>query len=129
MKSAVGTFAVTMVPGSDELGSTVRRFDFTKTFAGDLEGAGSGLMLSCGDPGTGEAGYVAIESVDGQLSGRTGGFSLQQLGMMHDGSQTLHYEVVPGSGRGELRGIVGTFHLTIDVDGTHRYHLEYELRG
>ncbi|MDA8332379.1 MAG: DUF3224 domain-containing protein [Candidatus Dormibacteraeota bacterium] len=129
MERAAGTFSVVMVPGGDELASTVRRLDFNKTFSGDLQGTGSGLMLSCGDPGAGEAGYVAIESVDGQLGGRTGGFSLQQLGMMHQGSQTLHYEVVPGSGRGELRGISGTFHLTIDPDGTHRYVLEYQLPG
>ncbi|MBO0847337.1 MAG: DUF3224 domain-containing protein [Nocardioides sp.] len=42
---------------------------------------------------------------------------------MHGGSQTLHYEVVPGSGRGALQGISGTFHLEVQADGTHRYEL------
>jgi hypothetical protein len=39
---------------------------------------------------------------------------------MHGGSQTLHYNVAPGSGRGALAGITGTLQLTIDNDGTHR---------
>lgn len=94
---------------------------------GDLEATGSGLMLSSGDPGSGAAGHVAIESVEGRLGHRSGGFCLQQLGMVRDGWPTLHYEVVPGSSRGELRGISGTFQLTAEADGTHRCTLEYEL--
>jgi hypothetical protein len=46
---------------------------------------------------------------------------------MSGGHQTLHYEVVPGSGDGELAGISGVLHLTIDEDGTHHYELEYDL--
>ncbi len=103
------------------------RFDFTKTFRGDLDGTGAGVMLSCGDPQAGAAGYVAIETLRCQLGSRNGGFALQQLGMMHGGSHTIHYEVVPGSGDGELEGIGGTFHLTVEDDGTHRYELEYEI--
>lgn len=124
---ARGTFEVTMTPGQPEVEGAVARFDFTKTFHGEIEGTGSGLMLSCGDPQTGEAGYVAIETVRGRLGSRDGGFALQQLGTMHDGSQTMHYEVVPGSGHGELEGIGGTLHLIVEDDGTHRYELEYEL--
>jgi hypothetical protein len=129
MEMASGTFQISMVPGPAEVGGIVDRFEFSKTFEGDLEAAGSGLMLSSGDPGSGAAGYVAIESVEGRLGHRSGGFCLQQLGMLRDGSPTLHYEVVPGSGRGELRGLSGTFHLTVDADGTHRYTLDYELPG
>jgi len=39
----------------------------------------------------------------------------------------LHYEVVPGSGSGQLDGLTGILHLNIDEDGAHRYELEYEL--
>lgn len=125
--TARGTFDVSLAPGGPELGGVVGRFEFTKTFHGDLDGSGEGVMLSSGDPQTGAAGYVAIEIVEGRLGDRTGGFALQQLGMMSAGAQTLHYEVVPGSGSGELEGITGTFHLTIDGDGTHRYELDYQL--
>jgi hypothetical protein len=125
--TATGTFEIELTPGPPEIEGSVGRFDFTKTFHGDLEATGAGVMLSCGSPQTGEAGYVAIETVRGRLGDRQGGFALQQLGMMHAGSQTLHYEVVPGSGDQGLEGIAGTFHLTIESDGTHRYQLEYEL--
>lgn len=116
-----------MTPGPPEVGEVADRYDFTKTFRGDLEATGAGVMLSCGDPQTGAAGYVAMETVNGRLDKRHGAFALQQFGMMHHGSQTLHYEVVPGSGHGALAGISGTFHLVVEEDGTHRYELEYDL--
>ena len=124
---ARGTFDVHLVPRPAELGGAVGRFELTKTFHGDLEASGAGIMLSGGNPQAGNAGYVAIETVNGQLDGRHGGFVLQQLGMMHGRVQTLHYEVVPGSGHGELEGIVGTLHLTIDDDGVHHYELQYDI--
>lgn len=124
---AGGTFDIQMTPGPPELDGQVSRFNFRKTFHGDLQATGEGVMMSCGDPQTGSAGYVGIETIQGQLGDRHGRFALQQLGMMQSGTPTLHYEVVPGSGDGELEGITGTFNLTVEDDGTHRYELEYEL--
>jgi hypothetical protein len=124
---AKGTFEIAMSPGTAEINGAVARLDFTKTWSGELEGVGTGVLLSCGDPQAGEAGYVAIETVEGRLGVRDGGFALQQLGSMHAGSQTLHYDVAPGSGRGALEGITGRLALTIDDDDTHRYELEYDL--
>ncbi len=125
--TANGTFDIEMTPGSPEVDGAVGRFDFSKTFRGDLEAAGAGVMLSFGDPQAGAAGDVAMETVRGRLGDRQGGFALQQLGTMHAGSHTLHYDVVPGSGDGELEGIAGSFHFTVETDGTHRYELEYDL--
>jgi Protein of unknown function (DUF3224) len=87
--SAKGTFAIDMVPASADVDGDVKRVDFTKTFSGDLEATGPGVM--------------------------------------HTGTQVLHYEVVPGSGEAELDGISGTFHLTIDGDGVHSYELVYDV--
>ncbi len=125
--TARGTFDVTMQPGPPELDGAISRFELSKTFHGDLQGTGVGVMLSAGDPQVGAAGYVAMETVDGTLGGRQGSFALQQFGTLHGGSQTLHYEVVPGSGSGQLDGLTGILHLNIDEDGTHHYELEYEL--
>jgi hypothetical protein len=124
---ARGTFDVDLAPGRAELDGAVTRFELTKRFHGDFDGSGEGVMLSGGDPEAGTAGYVAIETVRGHLGDREGSFALQQFGTMRAGSQTLHYEVVPGSGDGELTGISGKLHLTIDDKGTHFYELEYEL--
>jgi Protein of unknown function (DUF3224) len=125
--TARGTFDVHMAPGPGELEGAVNRFELTKTFRGDLEGTGAGVMLSGGDPQTGSAGYVAMEIVRGHLGGHEGGFALQQFGTLDAGTQTLHYEVVPGSGWGGLNGITGSLRLTIDGDGVHHYELEYGL--
>ncbi len=126
VNTARGIFAVTMQPGPAELDGAISRFELSKTFHGDLQGTGAGVMLSGGVLQAGAA-DVAIETVDGNLGGRQGSFALQQFGSLHGGSQTLHYEVVPGSGSGQLDGLTGILHLNIDEDGTHRYELEYEL--
>ncbi len=124
---ARGTFDIVITPSPAEVGAEVDRFDFTKTFGGDLDGTSGGVMLSSGDPGAGSAGYVAMEIVHGRILDRDGSFALQQAGTMHVGEQTLSYQVVPGSGRGALTGITGSVHLAVDDDGTHRYELAYDV--
>lgn len=126
MTSARGTFDVSIVPASPELEGAVGRFEFDKTFHGDLEGESAGIMLTAGDRSTGSAGYAAIEVVRGVLNGRRGSIAFAQLGLMHAGEQSLRYEVVPGSADGELAGLTGHMALDIDGDGTHRYELTYE---
>lgn len=73
-------------------------------------------MLAAGDPATGKAGYVAVETVDGELDGLRGGFAFQQFGTMTAPDQQLRYEIVPGSGTADLAGITGTLDLEI-IDG------------
>lgn len=128
MSIAIGSFEIETAPGRAEFGGAVDRLDFTRLFHGELEAKGVGLILSAGDPQVGEAGYVAMELVQGRLGGSDGGFTLQQFGTMHDGTHTVHYEVVPGSGSGALAGISGTLNLTVEADGTQRYELDYEVR-
>ena len=125
--TARGTFDISLAPGPTELDGAVSRFEFTKTFKGDFEGTSTGVMLSAGDPQRGAAGYVAVESVRGKVADREGSFAFQQFGTLLGGSQTLHYEVVPGSGELGLSGITGRLRLTIDDDGTHHYELEYDF--
>ncbi len=123
-QTARGTFEVAITP--QETDDAIGRLTIDKTWSGDLTAAGHGLMLSAGDPTQGRAGYVALEVVDGTLHGRPGSFVFQQLGVMRDGDQELRYDVVPGSGTGELTGIDGSLALTIDDRG-HSYELTYSL--
>lgn len=129
MPLARGTFEVEISPAPAELGGSVARHLLAKTFSGDLQGTGSGLMLSAGDPQAGSAGYVAIETIEAELAGRRGRFCLQQYGTMRAGETVLHYGIVPGSGSGELAGLQGQLELIIETDGTHRYELSCELEG
>jgi len=70
VNTARGTFAVTMQPGPAELDGAISRFELSKTFHGDLQGTGAGVMLSGGVLQAGAAGYIAIETLDGNLRGR-----------------------------------------------------------
>ncbi len=124
---AQGTFQIAMTPG-DPLIDNTGRFSFTKRWDGDLVADGEGVMLSAGDPDSGKAGYVVLESINGTLDGRAGGFSFAQLGLMSGGEPTLTYVVVPGSGTGELAGIEGELQLDVTEDGEHRYQLRYALQ-
>jgi hypothetical protein len=122
---AHGTFEVSITPQDSDDG--IGRLTIAKTWAGDLAGTGHGLMLSAGDPTQGRAGYVALEIVEGMLHGRPGSFAFHQLGVMNDGEQELRYDIVPGSGPGDLAGLTGSLELSTEADGTHRYDLGYTL--
>ncbi len=126
---AEGTFDVKTSPiAADEAtaGTTIGRFALDKQFHGDLEATSKGEMLGAGNPATGTAGYVAIEHVTGTLSGRSGSFALQHSGTMDHGKFDLTVKVVPGSGAGELAGIIGAMAIII-ADGKHSYTFDYTL--
>lgn len=116
--TAAGRFDIAMAPADPMLEGT-GRFDFTKTWEGEVEGTGRGVLLSAGDPGTGTAGYVALEVFSGTIAGRRGSLALTQHGAMTADGQQLRYEVVPGSGTDELAGATGTVELDA-ADGDHR---------
>lgn len=123
MTTFEATFTVDLRPGED-LPAAGARFDLSKTWRGGLEGSSTGVMLTAGDPATGNAGYIAIELFDGELDGRRGTLALQQLGTMAGGEPTLEYVIAPGSGTGELSGLTGMLTIgAIDDDGTHHVSL------
>jgi hypothetical protein len=114
-------FTIDMTPGDPAVDSTAR-FDFTKTWSGQIEGISRGLMLSAGNPHEGNAGYVAIEVFDGSIDGRCGSIVLQQFGTMNAGDYILRYEIAPGSGTDQLAGMAGKLDLEIN-DGHHNVTL------
>jgi hypothetical protein len=123
---AHGTFDVKMQPLSPAPAEGVARMSIDKQLHGDLEATTRGEMLSAGDPKAGAAGYVAMELVTGKLDGKTGSFALQHIATMDAGGPKMQVTVVPGSGTGELKGIAGTFTITI-ANGRHSYDLAYTL--
>ncbi|MGA4506540.1 DUF3224 domain-containing protein [Propionibacteriaceae bacterium G1746] len=125
--TATGTFTIEMSAPKMVVNGQVARFGLTKSWSGDITGTGTGVMLAGGDPETGHAGYVAIEVIEGTVHGRGGTFLLQQFGDLDDGNEILHYQVVNGSGTGELAGLRGQLDLEIDDAGVHHYELAYTL--
>ncbi len=121
---ATGPFDVKILPES--AGPPYGRMLLTKHYHGALEAEAQGEMLTGGDFKTGNAGYVAMETVTGTLDGHAGTFQVMQLGVMQAGKPELHCVVVPGSGSGALAGLTGT--LTLDpTGGKHTYTLDYTL--
>ncbi|MFJ8622895.1 DUF3224 domain-containing protein [Kitasatospora sp. NPDC093550] len=105
-------------------GAAFGRIRIAKTFTGALSGTSEVRMLSVGGPSGAPASYVAVEHVTGELDGRKGSFVLQHAAWDTTGTTI---RVVPGTGAGELAGITGEFHLTVDESGAHTFVLEYEL--
>ena len=112
-------------------GPELTRIVIRKAFRGDLEGESTGEGLFCGmnDPGAG-AGYIVSERVTGRLKGRSGTFVLQHGGLMGPGSAPRTFgHVVPGSGTGELAGLVGEVAINRTEEGVHILTLDYDFAG
>ncbi|GAB7185615.1 DUF3224 domain-containing protein [Kitasatospora sp. Ki12] len=124
---AEGSFEVTAfepVETEEREGAAFGRIRLAKTFTGALSGTSEVRMLSVGGPSGAPASYVAVEHVTGELDGRKGSFVLQHAAWDTSGTTI---RVVPGTGAGELAGITGEFHLTVDESGAHTFVLAYEL--
>lgn len=119
------TFEIEITPGEEPLLPGTGRFDFAKRWVGDIVGTSQGIMISAGSPAEGTAGYVAMEVFEGTIGGRRGSVAFEQLGTMDAGGQGLRYLIVPGSGTGELDGLIGVLNLTVDTEsGAHRVEAE-----
>ncbi|MEO7359344.1 MAG: DUF3224 domain-containing protein, partial [Gemmatimonadaceae bacterium] len=69
----------------------------------------------------GPAVYVGIERYDVAVHGKQGTFLLTHTAYMPDPSKITRWEIVPGSGAGELSGISGTG----IIEPGHNFRLEY----
>ena len=86
-------------------------------------------MLASGGPPSTSGGYVAMERITGKLAGRTGSFSVMQLGSMSTGTDPkLTIQIVPGSGTGDLSGLYGAMTIAV-IAGQHTYTIHYGFSG
>lgn len=135
--SALSSFDVT---GWDEKpyndpasGPRLSRTTVSKKFTGDLEAESTAELLMCqasaADLKAG-AGYVASEQVQGTLAGLKGSFVLQHGGVIVGGKTEKTFgHVVPGSGTGQLKGLIGDAEIAVDADGRHTLTLFYQIAG
>ncbi|MEU7057315.1 DUF3224 domain-containing protein [Streptomyces sp. NPDC046197] len=101
-----------------------------KHFEGEITGRAATLFTAAYDQATGVGTYVAMESFEGSLHGRSGSFNFAHSATTTGGDRSAEFfTVVPSSGTGELTGIRGTGGLAVDADGTHRIWFDYELGG
>ncbi len=122
---AQGTFDIQLAPTGHTPDDSLQSLSLTKTYHGDLEATSRGEMLASGGPPSTSGGYVAMERITGTLAGRTGSFSAMQLGSMSTGTAPqMTMQIVPGSGTGDLSGLLGTMTIAVTA-GQHHYTLHY----
>lgn len=97
------------------------RVELGKTFSGEVEGTSTVRMLTAA---AAEAGaYVAHESFAVRVHGREGTFVLQHAAS----GAGAGWEVVAGSGGGDLKGLIGSAEIVRHDDGSHTFTLDYSL--
>lgn len=121
------TFTIDLRPAAERTDASpdAPEFCFEKHWSGAVEGTSRGTMLTGGDPATGDAGYVALETFEGRIGDREGRLTFLQLGEMTGGEPSLHYVIAPGSGTGDLEGAAGSLTVgEIDDAGVHQVTVE-----
>jgi len=99
-----------------------------KTYAGELTGRSATLLTAAFDRPKGIGTYVAMESFEGSIGGRSGAFNFVHSAATTGTDRTDEFfTIVASSGTGELTGIRGVGGMTIDPDGTHNIWFDYEL--
>ena len=100
---------------SPDDGPQLVRIHVEEAFDGDITGTGVATFLQT-LRADGSAGFCGLERVTGSVLGRTGTFVLQDEGELDEtGRVAGRWQVVPGSGTGELAGLRGTGTFSADV--------------
>jgi hypothetical protein len=81
----------------------------TQAYSGELVGDGAATMLMYYGAAEAPVHYTGLERFTGSVGGRAGTFVLQTKGTFTGGVADTTGFVVPGSGTGELVGLVGEF--------------------
>ncbi|KUN88874.1 hypothetical protein AQJ66_05215 [Streptomyces bungoensis] len=99
-----------------------------KHFEGEVAGRSATLFTAAFDQAVGVGTYVAMESFEGSLHGRSGAFNFVHSATTTGTDRTAEFfTVVPASGTGDLTGITGAGGIAVDADGTHRIWFDYEI--
>ncbi|KIQ64932.1 hypothetical protein TR51_12680 [Kitasatospora griseola] len=131
---ASGTFTVpeyTPVPvleGDVKTAVGVGFATMRKEFQGEIAGRSTTLFTAAFDHAAGVGTYLAMESFEGRLHDAEGTFNFAHSATTRGvGREGDYFVIVPSSGTAALAGITGTGSITIDEDGTHHIHVDYEL--
>ena len=133
---AEGTFTVASFvpasvappPAAIEVGLPVGSAVLEKVYEGDVSGRSATIFTSAFDMGTGVGTYVALETFEGRLGERSGGFAYVHSATTTGSDRRNElFVIVPSSGVGELAGISGGGGMAVDPDDTHRVWFNFDL--
>ncbi|MDT0310025.1 DUF3224 domain-containing protein [Streptomyces sp. DSM 44917] len=95
--------------GADGVTPRLARATVTNHFSGGIEAADTRCLYAIAYLSETTGAFTGLERVAGRLNGREGAFVLEERGSFEpDGSVRCSFEVVPGSGTGELAGLRGS---------------------
>ncbi len=132
---AEGTFTVasfvpttlTPPPLDIAVGAPVGVAVMEKVYEGEVEGHSATIFTSAFDMGSGVGTYVALETFDGRLGERRGGFAFVHSATTTGPDRTRElFVIVPGTGVGDLVDITGTGGLDSAAE-PHPIWFDYEL--
>ena len=133
---AEGTFTVASFvpasvappPAAIEVGLPVGTAVLEKVYEGDVSGRSATIFTSAFDMGTGVGTYIALETFEGRLGERSGGFAYVHSATTTGSDRRNElFVIVPSSGVGELAGISGGGGMAVDPDDTHRVWFNFDL--
>ncbi|MER5931884.1 DUF3224 domain-containing protein [Streptomyces sp. NPDC002054] len=106
------------------------RATVTNTFSGGIEAAGTRCSYTIAYVGESVGTYAGMEVLTGSVDGRKGSFVLEERGGFDAEGTRCTFEVVPGSGTGELTGLRGSGGFTYrHGEVSVAYTFDYELPG
>ncbi|WP_274555714.1 DUF3224 domain-containing protein [Streptomyces spiramyceticus] len=109
---ATGTFTFTdweekPVSGAED-GPRTAVATVTNAFSGVVAAAATSCMYTIAYVTAKTGSFSGYELISGSVAGREGTFVLEERGTFDDAGTVCAFEVVPGSGTGELAGLSGT---------------------
>jgi uncharacterized protein DUF3224 len=127
---AEGTFAVSSwdentyaeLEGKGKLTKATIAFDFT----GDMTAQGTWDAVMCYRP-DGTAVFTGMQRMTGRVGGRAGTFVARADGTFEGGEARTAWEIVDGSGTGELAGLSGTGSAVSSAAPGGTFSLDYEF--
>jgi hypothetical protein len=107
-------------------GRKLTRATVVKTYSGDLNGEGT-MEYVMNYSNEKAAIFVGLERVTGHLDGRHGTFVMKDDGVFENGVAASSFEIVEGSGTGELAGIRGRASVDAIKADTQTITVDYTL--
>ncbi|MFD9084266.1 DUF3224 domain-containing protein [Streptomyces erythrochromogenes] len=114
--------------GALDAAPRLARARVANTFTGGVEAAGTSCDYTIAYTGESTGSYSGMELLSGSVDGRKGSFVLEERGTFDAGGTVCRFEVVPGSGTGDLVGLTGSGGFTYrHGDTSVEYAFSYAL--
>ncbi|MFJ9547182.1 DUF3224 domain-containing protein [Streptomyces erythrochromogenes] len=127
-ETPVGAPGTPGTPGAPDATPRLAHAHVANTFTGGVEAAGTSCDYTIAYTGENTGSYSGMELLSGSVDGRKGSFVLEERGTFDAGGTVCRFEVVAGSGTGDLVGLTGSGGFTYrHGDTSVEYAFTYAL--